>query len=153
MKIFDFDEQLKEGQKHEEFLDSIFAKYVIVQKVGMELQHKGIDRVFKIGDKQIHVEYKADRRATITGNAFIETISVSKTGHEGWAYTSQADWILYFLPQEMKVYTIPRKEMQKRLSDWNNTYRVGLAKNKDYYSQGILVPLAEIATFSKVLNI
>jgi len=153
MKIFDFDEQLIEGEEAETFLDSMFSQFAEVKKVGMDLQRKGIDRAFRIGDKIITVEYKADRRATATGNAFIETISVSTTFAEGWAKKTQADWIIYLLPQELKVYIIPVKEMKKRMTAWRHTYPFGKAQNKGYHSEGLLVPLTEIATFSKVVNL
>jgi len=151
MKIFDFDEQLVEGQEAEAFLDDVFSEFAEVKKVGMDLQRKGIDRAFRIDGKIITVDYKADRRATLTGNAFIETVSVSTNDTAGWARKTQADWIVYFLPQEMKAYVIPVKEMKKRLNDWWNTYPVGNAQNAGYYSQGLLVPLTEIASFSKIM--
>ena len=155
MKIFDFDEQLVEGEEAEAFLDSEFSKFAEVKKVGMDLQRKGIDRAFRMGDKIITVEYKADRRATLTGNAFIETTSVSTTWAEGWAKKTQADWVIYFLPQEMLAYLIPVKEMKKRMNGangWRNTYPMRRAQNKGYYSEGLLVPLTEIETFSKVIH-
>jgi len=153
MKIFDFEEQLVEGEEAEAYLDSEFSKFAEIKKVGMDLQKKGIDRAFRMDGKIITVEYKADRRATLTGNAFIETISVSTTFAEGWAKKTQADWIVYFLPQELKVYMFPVKEMRKRLNDWRKTYPTRKAQNKGYYSQGLLVPLTEIETFSKVIQL
>jgi len=153
MKIFDFDEQLIEGKEAEDYLDIAFSEFAEVKEVGMDLQRKGIDRAFRLDGKIITVEYKADRRATMTGNAFIETVSVSTTFAEGWARKTQADWIVYFLPQELKAYLIPTKEMKKRLNDWRKTYPRGKAQNKGYHSEGLLVPLTEIETFSKIIHI
>ena len=152
MKIYDFNEQLIEGQEVEEFLDTAFSKFAIIEPVGMELQRKGIDRVFTMDERQLYIEYKADRKASMTGNAFIETTSVSTTGEAGWARKTQADWIVYFLPQEMVAYLIPAKEMKARLSKWLNTYRIGKAYNQGYFSTGVLVPIEEIASFSKKIS-
>ena len=152
MKIFDFDTQFMKGKEHEKFLDSVFSKFVEIQEVEMDLQRKGIDRIFLYKDMACAVEYKGDRRASITGNAFIETISSSRTGSAGWARKTQADWIVYFLPQEMKAYIISVKEMKARLNDWWNTYPVGTAMNEGYYSQGILVPLTEIEKCSTIIS-
>jgi len=152
MKIYDFDEQLVEGQEAEAFLDIVFSKYIYVEEVSMYYQRKGIDRMFTDGEKIIAVEYKADRKASMTGNAFIETTSVSSTGEPGWARKTQADWIVYFLPQEMVAYLIPAKEMKARLSKWLNTYRIGKAYNQGYFSTGVLVPIEEIASFSKKIS-
>ena len=151
MKIYDFDEHLIEGQEAEAFLDTVFSKFVEIQEVEIDLQRKGIDRIFLMNNMAVAVEYKADRKASITGNVFIEITSVSTTGAEGWARKTQADWIVYFLPQEMIAYLIPVKEMKKRLNDWWNSYPVGTAQNEGYHSQGILVPLTEIAIFSKIM--
>ena len=151
MKIFDFNEQLIEGQETERFLDSIFSKFVRIQDVEMDLQTKGVDRIFYWDDMAIAVEYKADRRATITGNAFIEIISVSHTNKAGWAKTTNADWIIYFLPQEMKAYVVRVKEMRQKLDEWLNTYPTGTAQNEEYQSIGILVPLTELEKCGKIM--
>jgi len=42
------------------------------------------------------VEYKTV--LPVTGNAFIETIPVDMSEKAGWAFTSQADMLLYFDP-------------------------------------------------------
>lgn len=154
MKIFDFDEQLKEGQEHEEFLDMVFSRHVAVEPVSMEYQRKGVDRVFTNKDGAVRfVEYKADRKATITGNAFIETVSVSSTGAEGWAKKTIADVIIYFLPQEMKAYVINAQKMKKMIPEWSKQYRTGRAQNDGYYSEGLLIPLTELEKFGIIMNI
>src|SRR5689334_20898516 len=101
MKTHVFKDKLREGHEVEELLDRHFeAKYQIWHATPAG-QRQGIDRWFtdRITGDRFSVDYKADWRAHETRRAFIETISVDSTGKAGWAYTSKADWIYYYLPQ------------------------------------------------------
>lgn len=143
---FDFAQQLAKGEAAERLLDEYFADRFEILPVTREGQRKGIDRVFI--DRQTHthesVEYKTDWRAQNTGNAFIETVSVDSQEKRGWAYTTQADLVFYYVPGEELVYVLQPVVIRERLPKWQQRYRAAKARNEGYYTHGVLVPLDEL---------
>ena len=143
----DFEEKLVEGEVAEAELDNYFSRWQKIKPVSRELQRLGIDRIWtnKISGTRTTVEYKADSRAADTGNAFIETVSVqSKTQSKpGWAKTSCAQVLVYYLPNVKRVYVFEMLSIREQLADWGKAYRTAKAVNKDYVGKGILVPLSE----------
>lgn len=145
-RFHSFDTKLRQGQVVERELDEYFRERYAIRKASYAEQHAGIDRVFTdAGTEERHtVEYKADWRAHDTGNVFIETVSVDSKDVRGWAYTSQAEWLVYALPQSRRYLLVLMSEMRAKLPCWAK-YPKGSAKNKSYMTHGILVPLAEFA--------
>jgi outer membrane PBP1 activator LpoA protein len=143
---YSFDEQLSKGQRYELLLDRYFSQWYSIQPATMEQQRKGIDRVMTHLETKVirTVEYKADTIAGRTGNAFIETVSVDRTNKAGWAYTSQADYIVYLVTDPDTIYIIKPFVLRKRLPKWENSYQSRKVKNNGYNTVGLLVPLDEL---------
>jgi two-component SAPR family response regulator len=143
--MYKFNVQLKLGEKGEMFLDKFFSEEYLIKPVSMGEQRKGIDRIFehKRTGRVLKVEYKTDELASGTGNAFIETISVDSTNKPGWAYSSKADYLLYYVTGDELIYIITLNNLRKNLEKWEKKYRKAKAKNDGYYTHGILVPLRE----------
>lgn len=149
LTVYDFAAQLHQGEQYEDDLDQFFSTWYNIQKVDREQQRQGIDRIFTRKDNgtAYRVEYKADSKASETGNAFIETISVDTTNKPGWAYSSLADYLIYYLPKDLLIYVIAFSELRKRLPRWCN-YRSRRIQNNGYCTVGLLVPLDEFERIS-----
>ena len=147
MGTFDFREQLGIGEKYEKQLDAYFSHWAAICHATRRQQRAGIDRVFVApGGNEVRVEYKTDLRASQTGNAFIETVSVSNasTRKPGWAYTSQADVIIYYIPGDLLAYVLRPSAIRNQLERWSQKYREVAVQNHGYATRGLLVPLAEL---------
>lgn len=140
-----FVESFERGKYYERLLDKYFSCFGEIEKVSRADQRKGIDRVFRTWDGIHTVEYKADEQAGKTGNAFIETISVDSNSAEGWAMKSQADYLIYYIPDNGQAYLLTMKSIRERLPHWIATYKKAKGVNMGYSSHGRLVPLREIA--------
>ena len=105
---YNFDVQLAQGESGEARLDRFFSTWFQIQPATPEEQRQGIDRWFsdRRRPRTLAVEYKTDHTAARTGNAFIETISVDSEQKAGWAFTSQADLLLYYVPGRDQVYVL-----------------------------------------------
>jgi hypothetical protein len=140
--IYDFKEQLKIGEAFERKIDDYYSKFYIIEKVGMDLQRKGIDRIYKKQDKEIKVEYKADSQTAKTNNFFIETWSVENV-KRGWVYTTESDYIFY-LAIGLGLYIVETIKLRNHISYVEFIYRKAYCNNKDYRSEGILIPIQDI---------
>lgn len=142
---YDFRKQLAAGEQGEKLLDAFFERaYVITPATDAE-QRQGIDRHFvnrRTGAK-LTVEYKSDNAAQKTHNAFVETVSVDARSKSGWAYTSKADWLAYYIPGDELVYLIRFERLRTRLATWASRYPVRHALNDGYKTYGLIVPLEE----------
>jgi hypothetical protein len=142
---YDFSKQHSIGSDHEKALDEFFQRRYFVYPATREEQRTGIDRWFADEDECfLSVEYKADSRAHKTGNAFIETISVDTRYVLGWAYTSQAEALCYYLPSTKKGWLICFKALRSCLPRWVETYPTRKVKNFDYCTHGLLVPMQKL---------
>lgn len=141
---YDFDAKLRQGERFEAELDAIFSRDYDIRKATMHEQRQGIDRIFTRKDDGAvcRVEYKSDLTASKTGNAFVETVSVDMTGKPGWAYTSQADYLVYYLPKDGTLYVITFDVLRRRLPAWKR-FPSRQIPNRGYKTVGLLVPLAE----------
>jgi hypothetical protein len=154
---YNFQTQHKKGKEAEYFIYALFQDRFNVIPAPSYMQAEGID--FTFSDRvngQVHtVELKTDTRAALTGNAFIETVSNSREAIHGWAYTSQADWLLYFLPQKRLIYRIDLKELRMEMAGWERLYPVRSIPNQgrggDYNTVGLLVPLSELTRIAEEL--
>lgn len=143
---YNFADQLSHGKRGETFLDRFFAHWFRIEPAAPEEQRHGIDRHFhhlKSHD-DFTVEYKTDSAAARTGNAFIETISVDTEHKAGWAFTSQADVLLYYVPGKDTVYILKMAAIRARLPLWRQTCEVREVPNGGYHTHGLLVPLQEL---------
>lgn len=142
--MYGFKEQLTKGQQSEAELDSFFAQWYTIEPVTMEQQRQGIDRVFTRKDNGhvFDIEYKTDWTASKTGNAFVETVSVDTANKPGWAHSSQADYLIYYVPGDDLVYVIAFANLRARLHCWQNL-PLRTIPNRGYNTIGRLVPLRE----------
>lgn len=148
MATYQFAEQLAVGEAWEAHLDAFFGGQfpVEIRPASMEEQRKGIDRLFvsKRTGAIDAVEYKADRLAGKTGNAFIETVSVDATGKPGWAVASQARYLVYLVTEPETIYFIAMRRVRAALPRWRAQYAEARAQNDGYQTVGLLVPLHEL---------
>lgn len=142
--MYAFQEQLAKGEESEDELDQLFGKWYCIQAATMEQQRAGIDRIFTRKDNGhvSKIEYKTDWTAGRTHNAFVETVSVDTNNKPGWAHSSQADYLIYFVPGDCLIYIIAFANLRKRLPYWQK-FPTRTIENKGYKTLGILVPLAE----------
>jgi hypothetical protein len=158
-KTYGFEEQLRIGEEHEKTLDAYLGRWYEVIPATMAEQRRGIDRTIIAHDSgnEWKVEYKADERASKSGNAFVETVSAYVDDMNetlGWAHTSQADLLLYYLPQSKVVYVWDVGVLRSFLREWNNSYPKRFIQNEGYKAIGILIPLKVFGEGAKrVINL
>lgn len=146
MKVHKFNESIQVGNEGEAILDDFFKEKFVIEEVDLQVQKMGIDRVFthRKDDTVCTVEYKTDHREGDTGNCFIETWSNKQAKKRGWAYTSQAQWLYYFLPSSNEVCVIEMLQVKMLVNEWIRKYKVTQCVNKSgegfYNTSGVLVP-------------
>lgn len=148
-----FDTQKARGDAGELFLDRWFAVEYRVRPATPEQQRRGIDRIFahRRTGKRLSVEYKTDYRAAQTGNAFVETVSVDTAGKAGWAHSSKADYLIYYVPGDGLIYVLPLELLRRELPRWVRQYPLRAAQNEGYATHGVLVPLDEFERAAEVV--
>lgn len=141
-KTYSFVEQLDIGEQYEDVLDEYFGQWYEIAEVDINQQRKGIDRIFtgKSGGDSKTIEYKADEKTQDTGNVFIETWSVMEMGKYGWAWTCQADMLIYLAIPDT-IYMIQPIKVRESIPKWEKRYGLKTVKNKHYTSAGITVPI------------
>lgn len=148
--MYKFDIQHAIGTTGEARLDQIFRPFYLIQPASPEQQRQGIDRLVinRATGEHSFIEYKTDHRAGDTGNAFVETISVDTIGKPGWAYTSQARYLIYYIPDPETIYILPMAQIRYTIDRWRKLYpqrRIPniSARGHRYHTIGTLVPLLE----------
>ena len=146
-----FRDSYEKAEKYNSLLDHHFNdRYEVVNCETKAAQILGVDRLF-IAHKSgrcFSVEYKVDFIARRTGNAFIETLQRFESGRlvRGWAYTTGAQIVCYFVAPET-IYVMDALKMKTELphyakffplSDWVVNRK---PDGSNYAAQGILVPL------------
>ncbi len=138
-------------------VDRFFAPRFIITEA--HRQREGIDRVFapRDGKPSFTVEYKTDFTGVRTHNMFVETVSVDREHKPGWAVSSQADWLLYYLPEpEDLIYAIRFTDLRANLDYWRGTCPERSIPNHgvagDYNTIGLLVPQAEFERIGAVID-
>ena len=149
--IYDFNTQLQQGQQAERSLDLILEITFQIQPANREQQRRGIDRLLTHREtgQRWRAEYKADHQAHTTGNAFVETISVDRDLKLGWAITSEADLLFYFIPESGLIYILSFSTLREQLPRWLRRYPCRSIPNQGYGTHGILVPLYEFETLAR----
>jgi len=69
---------------------------------------------------------------------------VDTVGKPGWAYTSQARFLLYYIPKPDTIYIIPMARLRVLVDAWRQRYPERRINNGTYHTVGTLVPLDEI---------
>lgn len=148
---YHFRQQLASGEAGEQLLDAFFERAYEITPATAGEQRQGIDRHFinRRTGARFTVEYKSDSAARHTHNAFVETVSVDTHGKSGWAYTSQADWLAYYIPGDELVYLIRFEQLRQRLPGWAARFPTRYALNDGYKTYGLLVPLEEFERVAK----
>jgi hypothetical protein len=113
-------DQLAKGAAAETQLDRHFADRFHITPATRAQQRQGIDRHFthRQSGATYTIEYKTDWTAARTGNAFVETVSVDSAAIPGWVYTSQAEWLAYFLPDHATIYLLAFPTLRACLPQW-----------------------------------
>lgn len=149
--IYDFRTQLQEGQRAEILIDHLLEANFRIERATREQQRQGIDRIlthWQTGQVW-RAEYKADLQAQSTGNAFVETISVDKELKLGWAITSEADLLFYYIPGDGLIYILKFEALRMNLPRWIRRYPFRTIRNRGYATHGILVPLHEFEVLAE----
>lgn len=140
--MHNFDDSKRVEARWSAVLDDWIRSDYSLTVASIEDEWRGIDRWATDSDGvKLGIDYKCDTRAAITGNIFVETVSNSQSGRLGWAYTSEADWIFYFVVPRF-VLAFRTASLRRSLSEWVSIYRTARARNdRGYDTIGILVPL------------
>jgi hypothetical protein len=151
-KVHDFNEKLAKTIEPNAAIDAYFEPiFWVDKKVPREVDLIGIDRYFvnKKYNGVFGIEYKCDERAHDTGNAFVEYEANDKTKKLGWGLSCRAQYIAYYIPQEMRGWLMNAVTIKIRLvEEWLPKMEQGIyekrpAKNATYNSWGVCVPLAD----------
>jgi len=108
-----------------------------------------MDRIFKSKEDGIifTVEYKSDNQTHKTKNIFVETISVIEKNKIGWAYSSWAQLIIYYVKHLEYAHIADMAMIKIRLSKWIKKYPIrdipNIKNGETYHTRGILVPEQE----------
>lgn len=115
---YSFTEQKAIGDKGEDAIMAHFSDEWLITKAYPAQQKQGIDFNFQHRERGISrtVELKTDTKASRTGNAFIETYSAFPH-KKGWAYTCQATYLFYYLPQDCLIYVFRPQGTSRIVAD------------------------------------
>jgi hypothetical protein len=133
-----FSEKLAAAAKWEAKLDDWLGKSgYVVRPLGPYQP----DREVVLRDESgiITVEYKCDEEAIKTGRLFIETVSNDVSGRLGWAKTTNADWILYFVVP-VRVFAFRPETLRAALDRWSGHFPLKKADNGRFNTLGVCVP-------------
>lgn len=112
--------------------------------VTLSVDKLGIDAVASFS-----CQVKTDFRAHQTGNAFIETVSVSSTGAPGWALKCDAAYLFYICPGLGVIWTLKPTVIAARVPQWEARYQTKEARNDGYVTRGVVVPLDEFKLYAE----
>ena len=147
MTVYGFDEQREVGEQGAGFLDDYFMRYykgrLSIYRTNSHDDRSGIDRIFRDHrtNELFGVEYKTDRKSSITRKVFIETVSVDHPRKDGWAHTAQASELVYFLPIQKRIFATTLDAVRQHLKAWEQEYGVRPSWNNGYRTWGIPVPI------------
>lgn len=151
---YSFRKQLRDGKKHERFLDDYYSTHFHIEPADREEERRGIDRWFtdRRNGNTYSIQYKADTTAARTGNAFVETVSVDAKNIPGWVHTCEADFIIYYVVGRGPAYVIRPADIRKRLKQWEVRFESRSIPNHDYNTIGLLVPLDEFERIAHAVS-
>jgi hypothetical protein len=146
-ELKEFEKDLKVGQAYEDRLIAYLKQWYEVRKATIDQQLQGIDFIIRKPTGDTTVELKADSRSAETGNAFIETMSRFEDGVYGWAWTTRADLLIYWVVPSEIIVARPsdiRDALTAKDVGWIYKYPTRLICNRAWHTQGYLVPLEEL---------
>ena len=156
--VHSFQEKHEEGKKVEKACRDLLGWGFPTTPADRGEQRRGIDFWVILGSctwvpgARLPLEVKADFKAAETGKAFIETVSVMQYGEVqklGWVHTCQSPFILFCVPAPGKfdfmIHVLRTSDLRAQLPAWEEAYGKGRALNKAYGSDGVLLPLPELA--------
>jgi hypothetical protein len=145
MNVYSFVEQLERGKAGEDILDEYFSKWYQITCATLQEEKRGIDRFFLRDEITTAVEYKTDDKTSKTGNVFVETYSNLERNKFGWAWTCQADILIYFaLPDTL--YIVKPHVIREHIDEWLEKYGIRTVKNRGWTSVGIAVAEEDFST-------
>lgn len=160
---YDMKEQLELSRLRDSEIDKHFMdKWRISKEVPRGLERLGVDRVWvhRETGRRWTVEYKHDTIAHRTKRVFIETVSVEEAGVKGWAYTSCARILVYYVVGGEYAFVIRMDEIERRLPVWERCCETKTASTVDkrtgrtYKTHGVCVPLFQFrAAADKVVPV
>lgn len=140
--------QWKSGSNVADFLDAHFT--ALGWDITPTTQHEERtlclgDRHYRRGDDHLLIEYKSGIQTAVTGNVFLETISVDTADKPGWVYTCKADYIFYGALDNQKILIFRPDTLRERMTEMAGRYRTvstSKGQNVGYRTHGVIVPLA-----------
>lgn len=148
--VYSFAPQFKQGQYYERLLDQKFSDRFVITPATRNEERRGIDRRYQDCKtrRRFTVQYKGDKTAARTHNAFVETVSVDTLGIPGWVYTTQAQYLFYYIPGPENLYILTFAKLRGQLARWIALYPQRSVPNNGfnntrYQTVGVLVPLVE----------
>lgn len=140
-----------EVRRNEAFDQLYYRKFPTLKKVesidyetDREAQLKGMDKKLYFGDGSVKtVEEKV--RLTAYNDIFLEVMSNDKKKKLGWLYTSQADYLTYFIEPTGMAYVLPlllvRMAWVTNKDLWQLKYKKVVARNPNYNTIGYPIPV------------
>lgn len=154
---YDFAEQYENSKGYDRHIDAAFEPWWEVENVGRLFERAGMDRLWTHRDtgRRMSVEYKSDTMAHRTKHVFVETESVVEAGKRGWAYTSCAQLLVYYVVEGRYAFVARMSEIERKLEGWELAHQIRDVRTRDgnsgnessdtegscYTTRGILVPL------------
>ncbi len=151
-KVYDFKEQLDYSYQadHEPFWEAVYHEAFptmtdMTLMTDMDLQRIGIDRMIMCPDELIFVDEK--KRKETWGDILLEYISVDTTGAPGWVEKDLSiDYIAYAFMSTKTVYLLPwgllKRAWIENKEDWLRRFKIVHAKNNDYTTYSVAVPIS-----------
>lgn len=102
------------------------------------------DRHFSKGQEAYKIEYKSGLQTYITGNIFLETVSVDTDNKKGWVYTSHATFIFYACLFNHKLLIFRPETLRAKIDFLKTKFPekpTGKGQNEGYQTWGVCVPL------------
>lgn len=153
---YKFDTQHAIGKEHEARLDAFFSRWFNITHATPEQQRRGIDRVFVAKAYPFmvsHVEYKADVKASLTGNLFIEILSNDSKKLPGWGVKCDAQWVVVYVPDEGEIYILGTGLLHLLVPIWLMKWEIGKVPNDGYRTHGIKVPRKVVQASNACLEV
>lgn len=117
-------------------------------------QRQGLDFIVTDGSHTWSVELKSCSRGDVTGNIFLEILSVNGDGDRqerlGWLHTCEADWLYYFLVYSRKMMVFRMDALRDLMPVWS-AYPTKRVQNKRYHGEGWIVPVHVVAQHAEMV--
>ena len=151
--VYDFNKQYKRQEEYFDrfidWLDKVWEPDKIVRATREE-ERSGIDLKVWLSATEFTFEVKTEFLAEKTGNLCFETVSYARPGNRGlvgWGLKmEETSNIIYIVPGPDDIYFFVPKTLQEWVLDpaVYSTLRPFAARNKDYVTLGVLMPLHRV---------